>query len=76
MAEEWGRLAPLFRRIERRQLAVALSIDTRHAEVARRAAEHGVALLNLPFPQELCRRRGPMRSGCDQTASWPSSSRL
>ena len=48
VAEEWGRLAPLFRRIERRQLGVALSIDTRHAEVARRAAEHGVALLNLP----------------------------
>lgn len=58
VAEEWGRLAPLFRRIERRQLGVALSIDTRHAEVARRAAEHGVALLNLPFPQELLPKPG------------------
>lgn len=52
-AEEWRRLAPLLRRLERKQLKVALSIDTRHAEVARRAAEHGFALLNLPFPQEL-----------------------
>lgn len=61
--QEWARLAPLFRRLETMQLPVALSIDTRHAEVAGRAAEHGFALLNLPFPQELLPDAGaPRRS--------------
>jgi dihydropteroate synthase len=57
-AQEWARLAPLFRRLEQAQLPVALSIDTRHAQVAHRAAERGFALLNLPFPQELLPQGG------------------
>lgn len=51
--EEWRRLAPLFAKLDRLALPVALSIDTRHATSAKRASEHGVALLNLPFPHEL-----------------------
>ncbi len=51
--EEWRRLAPLFALLDRVALPVALSIDTRHAATAERAAEHGVALLNLPFPRDL-----------------------
>jgi len=51
--EEWRRLAPLFAQLDRVALPVALSIDTRHAATALRAAEHGVTLLNLPFPQDL-----------------------
>ena len=51
--EEWRRLLPLFAQLDRLALPVALSIDTRHVATAKRAIEHGVSLLNLPFPQDL-----------------------
>lgn len=50
---EWARLAPVLRELSRRPPPVVLSIDTCNPETARRAAEHGVSLLNLTFPQHL-----------------------
>ena len=44
--EEWQRLAPVFTALEQARIAVPLSLDTRHAEVARRGLEAGVAVLN------------------------------
>jgi dihydropteroate synthase len=55
--EEWRRLAPVLEPLAGSRLNVVLSIDTRHAEIARRAAAtggpQGVRLLNLTFPQQL-----------------------
>jgi dihydropteroate synthase len=43
--EEWERLAPALRRI-RAEVAVPVSVDTRHAEVARRALDAGAQAVN------------------------------
>lgn len=51
--EEWARLAEVARALTRAPIAAALSIDTRHAATARRAAEAGFSILNLTFPQQL-----------------------
>lgn len=51
--EEWARLQPLLARLGRADLPVVLSLDTRHAGVAGRAADLGVRVLNLPFPAHL-----------------------
>lgn len=55
---EWARLAPVVTALAGRSLPVALSIDTRHADVARRAADHEIALLNLPFPEQILEEAG------------------
>lgn len=55
-AEEWQRLEPIVGPLAAAQLPVVLSIDTRHAESARRAAAAGFRMLNLTFPQELPRQ--------------------
>ncbi|MCS6915247.1 MAG: dihydropteroate synthase [Myxococcales bacterium] len=57
--EEWRRLAEVLPELRRAALPVVLSVDTRHAEVAERAADEGVCLLNLPFPQDLLGQRSP-----------------
>lgn len=51
--EEWRRLAPVVEPLGEACLGAVLSVDTRHAEVAERAAAAGVRLLNLPFPGHL-----------------------
>lgn len=51
--EEWLRLAPVVTELARLSLPAVLSIDTRHAEIARRVLDHGFRLLNLAFPQHL-----------------------
>ncbi len=51
--EEWLRLAPVVTELDRLSLPAVLSIDTRHAEIARRVLDHGVRVLNLAFPQQL-----------------------
>ena len=43
--EEWSRLEPVLAELARR-LAVPISVDTRHAEVARRALESGADIVN------------------------------
>ncbi len=43
--EEWRRVAPFLESVGAR-VALPLSIDTYHAEVARRALEHGAAMVN------------------------------
>lgn len=53
--EEWARLAEVVRALPRAPIAAALSIDTRHAATAKRAAEAGFSILNLTFPQQLAR---------------------
>ncbi len=53
-AEEWQRLAPVILPLAASGPKCVLSIDTRHAETARRAQAAGFRLLNLPFPQDLC----------------------
>lgn len=53
--EEWRRLAPVVEPLGEARLGAVLSVDTRHAEVAERAAAAGVRLLNLPFPGHLLR---------------------
>jgi dihydropteroate synthase len=73
--EEWRRLAPLFALLDRVALKVALSIDTRHAATAKRAAEHGVTLLNLPFPQDLLPSPTSLR-GTSAAAARPELSEL
>jgi dihydropteroate synthase len=50
---EWARLEPVLAALHRDPPAAALSIDTRHAATARRAADVGTAVLNLTFPQHL-----------------------
>lgn len=55
--EEWRRLEPVLRGLAQARLPAVLSLDTRHGEVAGAAAELGVSLLNLPFPQELVSQR-------------------
>ena len=42
---EWGRLEPVLRRAVER-LAVPISVDTRHADVARRAVDAGADVVN------------------------------
>jgi dihydropteroate synthase len=49
--QEWQRLAPVLLPLSAAQLPVVLSLDTRHPEIADRASELGVKLLNLAFPQ-------------------------
>jgi len=44
--EEWQRLAPVLAVLAREQIPVPLSLDTRHAEVARRGLAAGIAVLN------------------------------
>jgi dihydropteroate synthase len=44
-AEEWRRIAPVIRGL-RDRVSVPLSVDTRHAEVARRAIDAGADLIN------------------------------
>jgi dihydropteroate synthase len=56
--EEWQRVGPVLETLGQRGLRAVLSIDTRHAEVAERAAGAGARLLNLPFPQDLPRQVG------------------
>lgn len=51
--EEWARLAEVVKALAREPLPVVLSIDTRHAATAWRAAEAGFSILNLTFPQHL-----------------------
>ena len=51
--EEWQRLRPVVQSLPTLQLPAVLSIDTRHAETARRVHELGFRLLNLAFPQHL-----------------------
>ena len=51
--EEWHRLFPVVRELPSLGLPAVLSIDTRHAEIARRVHELGFRLLNLAFPQHL-----------------------
>lgn len=51
--EEWRRLAPVVEPLGEAGVAAVLSVDTRHAEVAQRALQAGVRLLNLPFPRHL-----------------------
>ena len=51
--EEWQRLRPVVQALPTLQLPAVLSIDTRHAETARRVHELGFRLLNLAFPQHL-----------------------
>lgn len=43
---EWARLEPVLGRLRTRHPDLPLSVDTRHAEVARRALEAGAAILN------------------------------
>lgn len=43
--EEWARLGPVLRRV-RSSVSVPLSVDTRHAEVARRALDEGAQAVN------------------------------
>lgn len=50
---EWARLEPVLAALRSDPPAAALSIDTRHAATARRAADAGCAVLNLTFPQHL-----------------------
>lgn len=45
-AEEWSRLEPVVRSLRSALPHLTLSVDTRHAEVADRALEAGVAVLN------------------------------
>lgn len=45
LEEEWHRLAPVLRKL-RREVSVPLSIDSFKAEVARRAVEEGVDIIN------------------------------
>lgn len=51
--EEWQRLCPVVTELARLSLPAVLSVDTRHAEIARRVLDHGFRLLNLAFPQHL-----------------------
>jgi dihydropteroate synthase len=51
--EEWARLSPVLEPLGRRGLPAVLSVDTRHLEIAERAAAAGARLLNLTFPQDL-----------------------
>ena len=46
VAEEWRRLQPLLDLLQRKPLPVALSVDTRTADVAARLLAYPVALLN------------------------------
>ncbi len=43
--EEWTRLSPVLKRLAS-QIKIPISIDTRHAEVARRALDLGVEVIN------------------------------
>lgn len=47
-AEEWARLAPFFRHVlpGLHERGVIVSVDTRHAETARRALDHGAGWIN------------------------------
>ena len=45
--EEWQRLVPILKRL-RGQLSVPLSIDTYKAEIAERALEYGIEIINDP----------------------------
>jgi dihydropteroate synthase len=45
-AEEWARLEPLIRRLRTELPHVPLSVDTRHAQVARLCLAAGVAVIN------------------------------
>ena len=78
--EEWRRLQPLFSQLDRLALPVALSIDTRHVATAKRAVEHGVSLLNLPFPHDLLPISPSLwrggAAGCDATQNPAQSSAL
>lgn len=49
--EEWRRLEQVLLPLGKAALPAVLSVDTMHAETARRAAQVGVRMLNLTFPQ-------------------------
>jgi len=51
--EEWQRLAQVVSVLATRRLPAVLSIDTRHAEIAKRVQALGFRMLNLAFPQHL-----------------------
>lgn len=44
--EEWDRLRPVLERLEREPLGLPLSLDTRHADVARQGLDVGAAVIN------------------------------
>ncbi len=44
--EEWARLEPFLKRLSGRSRQCLLSLDTRHAESARRALDHGMDWIN------------------------------
>lgn len=44
--EEWHRLRPILERLDRELPGLSLSLDTRHADVARRGLELGAAVIN------------------------------
>ena len=63
-ATEWARLAPVLRQLLRELPGVPVSVDTYHAETARRAIEAGAAAINCVYTPDADMWSLVEESGC------------
>ena len=63
---EWERLREVVTALSRRRVPAVLSIDTRHLEIAARAADAGFRLLNLTFPRHVLAALAPEGAPTDR----------
>ena len=63
-AAEWARLAPVLRQMLRELPGVPVSVDTYHAETARRALDAGVAAINCVYSPDAEMWQLVEESGC------------
>ena len=63
-AAEWARLAPVLRQMLRELPGVPVSVDTYHAETARRALDAGVAAINCVYAPDAEMWQLVEESGC------------